>query len=86
MATQRNGGTQPAAPLTQADIPAVVQAVTAALQDQLKEHCLAEGNHDPTDTGEGMSAQADKLLLISTVTVLPFRCLFNVIKAQHLAR
>ena len=59
MATKENGGTQPAAPLTQTDILAVVQAVTAALQDQLKEHhpTPANSNCVPTDSGEGTSAQ-----------------------------
>ena len=73
MTTQETNGSsiqpEPAAPLTQADILAVVQAVTAALQEQLKEQCPsppANGDDDPADPGEGTSTQGGKLLPIFT--------------------
>lgn len=68
MTTQETNGSgtqpEPAVPLTQADIPAVVQAVTATLQERLKEQRPpppADGDHDPTDPGEGTSTQSGKL-------------------------
>ena len=69
-------------------IPTVVQAVTKALKDQLKEHCPpppTDDNRETTNLGEGMSAQACKLLLIKVIALLfSKRLLFNVVKSQHL--
>ena len=90
MARPDGDGTEPPAPLTQADILTVVQAVTKVLKDQLKEHRPpppTDDNRETTNLGEGMSAQASKLLLIKVIALLfSKRLLFNVVKSQHLER
>ena len=61
----------PSAPLTQADIPAVVKQVAEALMDQLKElrpPLSTDGSEEPADPGEGTSAKASKPLTQSAVS------------------
>ena len=80
---QEGDGSGVPAPLTQADIPAVVQAVAEALKDQLKEQRPpppADGNREPADPGEGTSARTSKLLLQSASAVGTSG------NSQHLAR
>ena len=74
MATQGGEGSglpTPSAPLTKADIPAVVRQVAEALMDQLKEQHpppSADGGGEPADPGEGTSAKASKSLPQSAVS------------------
>lgn len=60
-------GTTPPAPLTQADIPAVVRAVAEALKDQLKDMRSPApsdaGSGRPVDPGEGTAPRPGKPLL-----------------------
>ena len=62
-----SSGTQPkpAAPLTQGDIPALVQAVTATLQEKLKEKCPpppADNDDDKANESLGGCGGSSKLL------------------------
>ncbi len=68
---ERTGLPTPSAPLTQADIPAVVQQVAEALMDQLKERRpppSADGGGEPSDPREGNSEKASKSLPQSAVS------------------
>jgi hypothetical protein len=68
---ERTGLPPPSAPLTQADTPAMVQAVAEALVDQLKEQRPSPSavvGREPADPGEGTSAKASKSLLQSAVS------------------
>ena len=65
MATPGDGeGTPTMAPLTQADIPAVVQTVAEALKDQLRPPPSDAGHVDPANPGEGTAPRPGKSLLL----------------------